>query len=103
MQTLHCDVSPRILHAQNFGAVGQSGRVLAEDIRRSPLVFLWPRTFQRRQHNVSIMLGEPDDPHLPMQGVHAVPIAHTYHVTCTDPWFRADVWSWSIVNRSRPN
>jgi predicted methyltransferase len=59
--------------------VGQSGRVLAEDIRRLPLVFLWIRTFQRRQHNVSIMLGEPDDPHLPMQGVNAVLIANTYH------------------------
>jgi ubiquinone/menaquinone biosynthesis C-methylase UbiE len=59
--------------------VGQSGRVLAEDIRRLPLMFLWIRTFQRRQHNVSIVLGEPDDPHLPMQGVNAVLIANTYH------------------------
>ena len=60
-------------------SVGQSGKVLAEDIRRLPLVFLWLRTFQRRQHNVSIVLGEPDDPHLPMQGVNAVLIANTYH------------------------
>ena len=60
-------------------SVGQSGRVLAEDIRRLPLVFLWIRTFQRGQHNVNIVLGEPDDPHLPTQGVNAVLIANTYH------------------------
>ena len=59
--------------------VGQNGRVLAEDIRRLPLVFLWLRTFQRRQRNVSIVLGEPDDPHLPLQGVNAVLIVNTYH------------------------
>jgi ubiquinone/menaquinone biosynthesis C-methylase UbiE len=59
--------------------VGKNGRVLAEDIRRLPLVFLRLRTFQRRQHNVSIVRGEPDDPHLPMQGVNAVLIANTYH------------------------
>jgi ubiquinone/menaquinone biosynthesis C-methylase UbiE len=59
--------------------VGQSGSVLAEDIRRLPLAFLWLRTFQRRQHNVSIVYGEPDDPHLPMQGVNAVLIANRYH------------------------
>jgi predicted methyltransferase len=61
------------------GPAGKNGSVLAEDIRRLPLVFLWLRTFRRRQHNVSIMLGEPDDPHLPMQGVNAVLIANTYH------------------------
>ena len=43
--------------------VGQSGRVLAEDIRRLPLMFLWLRTFHRGQNNVNIVLGEPDDPH----------------------------------------
>jgi predicted methyltransferase len=59
--------------------VGQSGSVLAEDIRRLPLVFLWLRTFQRRQHNVTIVHGEPDDPHLPMYGVNAVLIANRYH------------------------
>ena len=46
--------------------VGKSGRVLAEDIRRLPLAFLWIRTFQRGQRNVSLVHGEPDDPHLPI-------------------------------------
>ena len=57
--------------------VGKTGSVLAEDIRRLPLVFLWLRTFQRR--NVRIVHGEPDDPHLPVRGVNAVLIANTYH------------------------
>jgi ubiquinone/menaquinone biosynthesis C-methylase UbiE len=59
--------------------VGKNGSVLAEDIRRLPLVFLWLRTLQRRQHNVSIVHGKPNDPQLPLQGVNAVLIANTYH------------------------
>src|SRR6202030_473989 len=59
--------------------VGKNGSVLAEDIRRLPLVFLWPRTFHRSLHNVAIVHGEPDNPHLPVRGVNAVLIANTYH------------------------
>jgi predicted methyltransferase len=59
--------------------VGPSGSVLAEDIRRLPLVFLWIRTVQRGQHNVHIIVGERDNPHLPTQGVNAALIANTYH------------------------
>jgi predicted methyltransferase len=59
--------------------VGKNGRVLAEDIRRLPLAFLWIRTIQRGQHNINIVLGEPDDPHLPTQRVNSVLIANTYH------------------------
>lgn len=60
-------------------AAGDSGRVVAEDIRRLPLIFLWLRTIQKSQRNVSIVHGEPDDPHLPMRDVNAVLIANTYH------------------------
>jgi predicted methyltransferase len=56
--------------------VGPSGRVIAEDIRRLPLVFLWSRTILKR--NVTIIHGEPDDPHLPIR-MDAVLIANTYH------------------------
>lgn len=59
--------------------VSQNGSVLAEDIRRLPLIFLWLRTFHRGQHNVNIVLGEPHDPHLPTQGVNAVLIVNSYH------------------------
>ena len=59
--------------------VGQNGHVLAEDIRRLPLAFLWARTIQRGQHNISIVHSDPNDPHLPIQSVDAVLIANTYH------------------------
>ena len=58
--------------------VGSSGRVVAEDIRRVPLVFLWYRTVIRRERNVSIIHGEPSDPRLPAS-VNAVLILNTYH------------------------
>jgi len=59
-------------------AVGGSGRVFAEDIRRLPLVFLWFRAADRREHNVKIVVGEPSDPRLPSR-VNAVLISNTYH------------------------
>jgi ubiquinone/menaquinone biosynthesis C-methylase UbiE len=59
--------------------VGGRGKVLAEDIRRLPLVFLWVRAFQRSEHNVSVVHGEPTDPRLPTHSVNAVLIANTYH------------------------
>ena len=59
-------------------SVGEGGRVIAEDIRRLPLGFLWFRTVRRREHNVTIVHGEPNDPHLP-ERVNAVLIANTYH------------------------
>jgi ubiquinone/menaquinone biosynthesis C-methylase UbiE len=59
--------------------VGSRGSVLAEDIRRLPLVFLWIRTIQRGQHNIHLIVGERGDPHLPAQGVNAALIANTYH------------------------
>ena len=59
-------------------SVAGAGLVVAEDIRRLPLVFLWLRTAQRREHNVTVLHGEADDPHLPPR-VNAVLIANTYH------------------------
>lgn len=59
--------------------VGGKGKVLAEDIRRLPLVFLWARVFQRSEHNVGVVHGEPSDPRLPAHSVNAVLIANTYH------------------------
>ena len=59
--------------------VGKSGSVLAEDIRRLPLVFLWFRKFQKNERNVRVLHGDPNDPHLPIQDVNAVLIANRYH------------------------
>ena len=58
--------------------VGDSGRVVAEDVRRLPLMFLWVRAVSKREHNVRVVLGEPADPHMPAQ-VNAVLISNTYH------------------------
>ena len=58
--------------------VGDNGRVLAEDIRRLPLAFLWLRAVARHEHNVKIIVGDPSDPHLP-ERVNAVLISNTYH------------------------
>ena len=59
-------------------SAGENGRVIAEDIRRLPLGFLWFRAVRKREHNVTIVHGEPSDPHLP-ERVDAVLIANTYH------------------------
>ena len=60
-------------------AVGPSGKVLAVDIRREPLIFLWIRTVLNGRHNVRELIGDPDDPHLPVGTINAVLIANTYH------------------------
>lgn len=58
--------------------VGPGGQVIAEDIRRLPLIFLWFRAAARKEHNVKVVLGDPTDPHLPSH-VDAVLISNTYH------------------------
>jgi predicted methyltransferase len=58
--------------------VGRDGRVIAEDIRRLPVMFLWYRALLRRDHNVEIVVGEPADPKLP-RGVDGVLMLNTYH------------------------
>jgi ubiquinone/menaquinone biosynthesis C-methylase UbiE len=60
-------------------AAGKDGRVLAEDIRRLPLSFLWFRAILKHDANISVIHGEPTDPHLPSQQVNEILIANTYH------------------------
>jgi predicted methyltransferase len=59
-------------------SVGDRGAVMAEDIRALPLAFLWLRAVLRREHNVTIIHGVPDDPRLPKRA-DAILIANTYH------------------------
>jgi SAM-dependent methyltransferase len=59
--------------------VGDKGRVIAEDILREPLAFLWIRAFLRRRHNIQVIHGEQDNPHLPAGQLDAVLVANTYH------------------------
>src|SRR5579884_1742968 len=60
-------------------AAGPNGTVLAEDIRRLPLMFLRVRALLRHEQNIRIILGTADEPGLPVGTVDAVLIANTYH------------------------
>jgi ubiquinone/menaquinone biosynthesis C-methylase UbiE len=60
-------------------AVGKRGRVLAVDLRKLSLFFLWTRALLGGQHNIQVMVGEEDDPNLPIGAVDAVLICNTYH------------------------
>jgi ubiquinone/menaquinone biosynthesis C-methylase UbiE len=59
--------------------VGSQGQILAVDIRRLSLLFLWARAILRHGHNISIIHAQRDDPHLPTGAVDAVLVANTYH------------------------
>jgi predicted methyltransferase len=60
-------------------AVGKRGEVLAVDLRRLPLFFLWTRARLRGQQNVHVIIGEEDDPRLPTGTVDAVLVLNAYH------------------------
>lgn len=59
--------------------LGNRGRVIAEDVRWLPLVFLWARTILKKEYNISLIHGQPTNPHLPANAVNAVLILNTYH------------------------
>ena len=59
--------------------VGPGCRVLAVDLRRESLAFLWIRARLQSRWNVRIIHGQADSPDLPPGAVDAVLIANTYH------------------------
>lgn len=59
--------------------VGEDGRVLAQDIDREALDRLALRVERERLDNVSIKLGEGDDPMLPESSFDRVFMVHMYH------------------------
>ncbi|RXZ66020.1 class I SAM-dependent methyltransferase [Pelagerythrobacter rhizovicinus] len=59
--------------------VGEEGRVLAQDIDRDVLDRLARRVERERLDNVSIKLGETDDPKLPESSFDRVFMVHMYH------------------------
>jgi predicted methyltransferase len=59
--------------------VGKQGRVLAVDLRKLSLFFLWTRALLRGQHAVHVILGDENDPRLPRGSLDAVLICNTYH------------------------
>jgi ubiquinone/menaquinone biosynthesis C-methylase UbiE len=60
-------------------AVGKGGQVLAVDLRKLSLFFLWTRALLGGKHNVHVMVGAEEDPGLPADGVDAVLICNTFH------------------------
>lgn len=59
--------------------VGEGGRVLAQDIDRDALMGLGERIERERLDNVSIKLGTPDDPQLPVDSFDRIFLVHMYH------------------------
>jgi len=59
--------------------VGPRGEVVAVDLRRLSLFFLRLRALLKNRHNIRIIVGTADDPHLPASSADAVLIANTYH------------------------
>jgi len=59
--------------------VGPAGRVLAVDLRRESLAFLWIRAVEAGDRNLLVIHGDVTDPRLPPGPVDAVLIANTYH------------------------
>jgi ubiquinone/menaquinone biosynthesis C-methylase UbiE len=59
--------------------VGPEGRVLAQDISREALERLGRRVERERLENISIKLGQPDDPQLPPDSFDRIFMVHMYH------------------------
>jgi predicted methyltransferase len=59
-------------------SVGSSGSVVAIDVRRLPLAFLFVRAILQRQWNLQVVKAGPTDPELP-KDVDAILVANTYH------------------------
>lgn len=65
--------------------VGVDGRVLAQDISREALERLGRRVEKERLENISIKLGEADDPQLPADSFDRIFLVHMYHEV-TEPY-----------------
>ena len=76
--------------------VGADGRVLAQDISRDALERLGRRVEKERLENISIKLGDEDDPQLPPDSFDRVFMVHMYHEV-TEPY--AFLWKlWPSLN-----
>jgi ubiquinone/menaquinone biosynthesis C-methylase UbiE len=76
--------------------VGGDGRVLAQDISREALQRLGRRVEKERLENISIKLGETDDPQLPADSFDRIFLVHMYHEV-TEPY--AFLWRmWPALN-----
>jgi ubiquinone/menaquinone biosynthesis C-methylase UbiE len=77
-------------------AVGAEGRVLAQDISREALDRLGRRVERERLENISIKLGDIDNPQLPPDSFDRIFMVHMYHEV-TEPY--AFLWNmWPALN-----
>jgi predicted methyltransferase len=65
--------------------VGPTGRVVAIDLRRESLAFLWIRSALRREWQVDVVRDDEQEPGLPGSGVDAILIVNTYHELTNRP------------------
>lgn len=72
--------------------VGAEGRVLAQDIDREALDRLGARVVRERLDNVSIKLGEPDNPMLPENSFDRIFLVHMYHEVQSPYAFLWNMW-----------
>jgi len=59
--------------------VGPAGRVIAVDVLRQPLAFLWIRRLLRGEWQIEVVRGQDDEPRLTANHVDAVLIVNAYH------------------------
>ncbi len=72
--------------------VGADGRVLAQDISREALDRLGRRVERERLENISIKLGDIDNPQLPADSFDRIFMVHMYHEV-TEPYaFLWNMW-----------
>ncbi|MEE4539348.1 MAG: methyltransferase domain-containing protein [Erythrobacter sp.] len=72
--------------------VGEDGRVLAQDIDRDALERLGRRVDRERLENISIKLGEEDDPRLPVDSFDRIFLVHMYHEVAEPYAFLWRMW-----------
>ncbi len=72
--------------------VGKDGRVLAQDINRAALERLGRRVERERLENISIKLGEEDDPQLPADSFDRIFMVHMYHEVAQPYAFLWRLW-----------
>jgi SAM-dependent methyltransferase len=59
--------------------VGETGRIIAQDVRPDYLRNLGKRVRDLGLHNVTLALGEPHDPRLPARSLDIAILVHMYH------------------------
>jgi len=79
-------------------AVGQRGRVLAEDIDPDSRDYLSDRIQRERLDNVAVKLGTPDNPMLPQRSFDRIFLVHMYHEV-TSPY----AFLWHLRDGVKPD